>query len=225
MKRNSILSLAAMLLLMVSCHPATEVKTSPDVRTFGMTGDVKEVYLSQELLSNSAGPYQGEDPWLVEDFLELSFNEQGLVTDANGLGYDYDAEGNYLPGDPERGNMVRDAQGRIEKIYDYTQDAEWEGGVEDPEACLDRLYTYDDQGRPVTERMGSLSWGTTYTYTYEGDKPYPASCTYKENTVTYEYKEFDDKGNWTERITTFTCPSDAHPTIQREVRKISYWSD
>jgi hypothetical protein len=29
MKRISVLSLAATLLLMMSCHPATEVKTSP----------------------------------------------------------------------------------------------------------------------------------------------------------------------------------------------------
>lgn len=209
---------------MTSCEEKGEVKTSPDVRTFGLIGDVKEVYLSQELISNSAGPYNGEDPWLIEDFLDLSFNEKGLVTDANGLSYAYDADGNYLPGKPERGKMIRDAQGRIEKIYDYTQEAEWEGGVEDPEGCLDRQFTYDDQGRPVAEFTGS----STTAYTYEGDNPYPASCTYETydvTTVTYEYKQFDAKGNWTERIATFNCPSDAYPTIHREVRTITYWSE
>ena len=83
---------------------------------------------------------------------------------------------------------------------------------------------------------------TEYTYSYEGDNIYPSSCTfessdegwYSEGTITYEYFEFDKKGNWTERtlLTTTTVwnmeeegEAEKSEFRLRERRIITYWSD
>ena len=46
-----------------SCQNAEKTTTSPDLRTFGMKGDVKMVLYSVLLLDTSSEDEQG-DPWL-----------------------------------------------------------------------------------------------------------------------------------------------------------------
>ena len=242
MKNISILSLAAMLLLVVSCH--TENKAgSPDLRTFGMKGDVKEVFFSVFRLESSSAEEQG-DPWIQQDELLLSFDEAGRVTrDDYQNYYEYDDKGQVVEGTSEQTRLTRDDQGRI-VCYDNT-------GIDDTSDDFDIMdfrkisYTYDAQGRVATEEYNGWEWTNKYTYSYEGDNIWPASCTLEshdegwnsEGTITYEYLAFDGKGNWTERIVTRRTKEyeepwgDEEPEVEdyyletRETREILYWED
>ena len=104
-----------------------------------------------------------------------------------------------------------DDAGRLAKSYTLL----WEGGVE-------TVYTYDAQGRLATRQET--------TYDYDGNT---------ERTYTYEYVEFDDRGNWTERKSTVKSTVrlqeegyDVHErseimhepdAYQEEFRKITYY--
>ena len=91
MKRLAyLLTMAAVAL--VSCQPAD--KSFPDVRSFGLSGDVKEVYASTMDPELEA---EGEDPMLEPEILEFSFDELGRVTEDNsGNSFEYDAQGNLV---------------------------------------------------------------------------------------------------------------------------------
>ena len=116
MKRFFLLSLAAAAVL-VSCDRTA--KTHSDVLTFGLKGDVKEVRYSLLAVSNSLDEDQG-DPWLEQDELLLSFDEQGRVTrDDYGNIYAYDADGDFNGPYAEYTEVVRDASGRL-KSFDNT---------------------------------------------------------------------------------------------------------
>ncbi len=219
--------------------------TSPDVRTFGFTGDVKEVFLSTmdpDLLEED-----DVDPWLEEEMLEFSFDAQGRVTeDDYGNVFEYDADGN-LDGSEHR-RITRDGKGRFLSYVNEVLDDEGEFYDEDADVLdsCDITYAYDAKGRRVSEEYSGWEWGATYTYEYEGDAFYPSRVSYEsysegwndDGTITYEYLEFDDKGNWTVRnahrvSNTYEEPweEDMEPEIEteerttREYHNITYWSD
>ena len=76
-----------------SCQTAQKETTSPDLRTFGMKGDVKMVLYSELLLDTSSEDEQG-DPWLEQDELLMSFDREGrVIRDENGNMYEYDDDG------------------------------------------------------------------------------------------------------------------------------------
>jgi hypothetical protein len=233
----------ALLLVMaafafVSCDK--NGKTSPDVRTYGFTGDVKEVQLST---MDPALEEEGEDPWLEESMLEFSFDEMGRVTeDDYGNQFKYDDEGNVISQFKE---ITRDEQGRIVRVVNNILDEDGEFLDENLDVFdyCEVLYTYDEKGRVVTEDYSGWEWGTVYTYEYEGDKFYPCKATFKsynegfneEGTLTYEYLTFDDKGNWTSRNLNRVASSyeepweeDQEPEIEtseetiRQIRQITY---
>ena len=230
---------------LVSCEKG--VQTSPDVRAFGLTGDVKEVYRSSmdpELLEED-----DVDPWLEQDLMELSFDKQGRVTeDDYGNPYEYDAQGNFVRGYSDFTTLTRDAQGRILSYINEIFNDEGELLDEDADVLdyCSITYTYDEKGRRIGEEYSGWEWGTVYTYEYDGDAVYPGTVSFDgysegwidSGTITYEYLEFDAKGNWTVRNVNKVSSSyeepweedqepeiDTEETNTREYRTITYWSD
>ena len=168
---------------------------TPDRRTFGLIGNVKEVQIS--ITDNSEDIV--DDP-ILEDQL-MTFDEKGRITrDINDCEYVYDAQGNFIKGAKEYTKMERDEKGRI-KCYETRLDDE------DPD-CYRYTYRYDTKGRPTTIEL--LLWEGLYTntFTYSGDNVYPDKLAIEGDeegdhysiVVTYEYKSFDEQGNWTERV-------------------------
>ena len=114
MKKALLLSFAALSVL-AACTRAE--KTSPDVRTFGMIGNVEEVIYS---LTNLSVDQDTEDPLLARDEVALRFDELGRVTlDDYGNYYEYDENGNYAGLYSDYIKVTRDASGRL-KSFDYT---------------------------------------------------------------------------------------------------------
>lgn len=222
---------------LVACQ-SPEAVTSPDVRTFGMKGDVKTVSYTLEDVELSEEP-----DYEPEYELELTFDAQGRVTlDTYDNVYEYDAEGNFVRGSGKRTVMQRDEQGRL-ILYDNTilpEDGQYED--DDFDHLIKIGITYDDQGRmDLLDFEGPESMSQT-KYIYKDDQPYPSMEyydnqyeTFKEDgTVEYEYTAFDKKGNWTERtlLTTTTVwdmeeegEAEKSEFRLRERRIITYWSD
>lgn len=238
MKRFFLLSLVAAAVL-VSCDRTAKMPS--DVLTFGLKGDVKEVRYSLLAVSNSLDEDQG-DPWLEQDELLLSFDEQGRVTrDDYGNIYAYDADGSYDGPYAQYTEVVRDASGRL-KSFDNTAVPEEDFDDFDLMSYCSVTYDYDAQGRVATETYSGWEWGTTTNYTYEGNNIWPSKATLSsydeglnESTeVTYKYLEFDAKGNWTLReVTTvtesyeegFEDQKETYTSVTHEYHTISYWSD
>lgn len=241
MKKISILALAAVTLF-AACTP----KYNPnDARTFGLTGDVKEVHFSEEMVEASteeAATYF----WAEQDKLEMTFDEKGRITlDSYGTVYKYDEAGVFVSDDVPEAVMSRDARGRIE-VYDHTclEDADFTHY--DISKFYKYSYTYDAKGRPATAELGGWEWGENRTYAYDGAKVYPSVITKEggsegwneKTTLSYDYTKFDARGNWTERMVTKVTEGWEEPweegavaqvdttTVKsRQVRSISYWSD
>ncbi|MBQ9660784.1 MAG: hypothetical protein IJV37_05915 [Bacteroidales bacterium] len=188
-----------------------EAATSPDVRAFGLTGDVKSVSYSLEHLVPSETP--GTEPE-YEVFFE---DEPVLAFDAQGRIILYD---NILPLDDHSGaeeidyehyvklEISYDAQGRI----DLMDSEGWES------LCQTKYIYEGDRPYPFRE---------LYDLQYEGMED--------DGAIEYEYTAFDKKGNWTERFYTSTIKTtaswdeesgpDIHEDRYRERRVITYWSD
>lgn len=237
MKKALFVSALAAAVLAACQSP--EAVTSPDVRTFGMKGDVKTVSYTIEDIELSEEP--GYEP---EYDLELSFDEQGRVTqDSYNNVYEYDAEGNFVRGSGKRTVMQRDAQGRV-ILYDNTilpEDGNYEES--DFDHFIKIEIAYDAQGRmDLLDFEGPESISQT-KYIYKDDQPYPSIEYYntqyetftEDGTLEYEYTAFDKKGNWTERTILSTTKEwdlededsevETSETRYRERRIITYWSD
>ena len=238
MKKALLLSFAAVTVLAACTRTG---KTSPDARTYGLKGDVKEVRYSLLAVSNSLDEDQG-DPWLEQDELLLSFDELGRVTlDDYGNVYEYDEEGNYTGLYSDYIEVTRDASGRL-KSFDNTSIPEEDFDDFDVMDYCSVTYEYDATGRVTTETYAGWEWGTVTTYTYDGDKPWPSKITqksydegYNENSdITFKYLEFDARGNWTKRQSTIVTESyeegaedekESYTQERLETRSISYWSE
>ena len=223
MKKALFISVILMMFL-ASCKSENKATGSPDIRAFGLAGDVSEVYLTS-----------AEEP----ERLELSFDKAGRVTvDRYGSKYEYDADGNFIKGRTDSTTFTRDAQGRID-IYDNTPD---DFETLDYENYLQMKFKYDDMGRVVTEELGGWEWYYEFKFSYDKDNVYPAGMKYdggSEGTewkgeAKYEYKSFDQKGNWTERTVNLTeteseeFSDEAPKTVTKvftEKRRIIYHSD
>lgn len=195
-----MLFLATLFVCGSSICKATDVANdsqddTPDRRTFGLVGNVKEVQIS--ITDNSDDMV--DDPLIDEQ--QMTFDKNGRVTrDINDCIYVYDAKGNFINGKKDYSKMERDSKGRI-KYYETRLDDE------DPD-CFCYTYEYDTKGRPTTVTL-SL-WEGVYTdkFTYTGDNVYPDKLLTEGDeqgdhytiVVTYEYKAFDEHGNWTERV-------------------------
>ena len=234
MKKTLLVSLAALSVLAACTRTA---KTSPDVRTFGLVGDVEDV--SYSVTSSSAMYEEDVDPFLEQDEVVLRFDELGrVVLDDYGNVYEYDEAGNYAGIYSDDIKVVRDAAGR-RKSFDNTSISLDDFDVMD--YCR-VTYDYDADGRVATETYAGWEWGTTTTYFYDSDKPWPARITqksydegYNENSdITFKYLEFDTRGNWTKRESTIVTESyeegaedekESYTQVKQETRSISYWSD
>jgi hypothetical protein len=236
--KKSYLLLA--VLAVAACQPGQDNKPS-DARSFGLLGDVKEVYLTQTTLSSTNEMYEVTDEPGVER-LEFTFDAKGRVTlDTYGSVYEYNAAGEFVKGDSDFTELERDEQGRLAS-YDNTN-LEWDELDEfDFEHFFAYTFGYDARHRVVSEELNGWEWIETYTYTYDGDKVYPASATFEgdsegwteEGEISYEYTAFDAKGNWTERTKTVTVKgydiddeenAETWTDVVRQVRRFVYWSE
>lgn len=204
-------------------------------RAYGLYGNVKEVMLST-CKTTDVDP--GEDPWTENGKLEMAFDREGRIThDVAGNTYKYDEAGNVsmtLHGNTPVNEIKLDSKGRIVSYLkrDGLNDRDFE----------EYTFTYDAQGR--LQKSEAIFWEAldNDSLVYEGNKIYPAKIISNgaaeaynyESTTVYDYKEFDDHGNWTERYATtkgYEMIADDESTRedthyeQLERRKITYYSD
>lgn len=236
--RKLLFPALAAVLALAGCQNSD--KTAPDVRTLELTGDVKEVYRSEVAISNSMDEEQG-DPLLEDDELFVSFDEQGRVTrDPYGNEFAYDEDGDFTGTYAEWTEVERDAQGRL-IAFDNTEIPEERFDDFDVTGYCKLNFTYDAQGRVVKEEYTGWEWGSTTQRSYEGSKFYPSQAveefydagSNEKTTYTYDYLEFDARGNWTEREVTAVTEAweegseddvERYTIVTREVRTINYWS-
>ena len=202
---------------------------------YGLYGNVKAVRISICKMTDLA---DGEEPWVESDKLEMAFDRQGRITiDSKGNTYKYDEAGNVsmmLRGDTPVNEIKLDSKGRVVRYLkrDGLNDREFE----------DYTFTYDAQGRLLTSEANFWEALDYDSLVYEGNKVYPvkiitngaAEADNYENTTKYDYREFDDHGNWTERYATtdgYEMIADDESTREKthyeqlERRKIIYYSD
>lgn len=226
-------------LALAACQPKDGNRPS-DARTFGLLGPVKEVYLTQTLVSTSGDAFD-EDFAPGEENLEFTFDADGRVTlDSYGGVFEYDASGNFVAGFYDETEMERDQKGRLVS-YDNTS-RNWDEDYEDLdfEHFFCYHFSYDALNRVATEEISGWEWMETLTYSYDGDKVYPSGATFEsdsegwteEGEIKFEYTRFDDRGNWTERTKTITSRgydfddeenAETFSSVQTQVRRIIYW--
>lgn len=227
------------VLATASCQ--TKQNGASDALSFGLLGDVKEVYVTRTVLSTTDEEVELTDEPGAER-LEFTYDADGRITlDTYGNVYAYDADGNFVKGTCDSTTMERDGKGRLMK-YDNTNMAWDEFSDLDIEHFFEYEFGYDDQNRVNREEIGGWEWTETYYYTYDGKKVYPASATFEsysegwceEGTIQFEYTALDDKGNWTERIETITLTGyedgdkdNATTTTEviKQNRRFVYWAE
>lgn len=236
--KKSYLLLA--VLAVAACQPKQDFKPS-DALSFGLLGDVKEVYLTQTTLSSTNEAYEVSDEPGVER-LEFSFDVNGRVTlDTYGGVYEYNDAGEFVKGDSEYTELERDGLGRLVS-YDNTN-LDWDELEDfDIEHFFSYTFGYDDRHRVVTEELSGWEWMEVSQYTYDADKVFPAKATFEsdmegwteEGEISYEYTAFDPRGNWTERIKTvnakgYDFEDEENATtwtdVVKQVRRFTYWSE
>ena len=235
--KKSFLLLA--VLALAACQPKSNEPS--DALSFGLLGDVKEVYVTQATLSTTQEDMEISDEPGVER-LEFTFDANGRITlDTFGDVYVYDENGAFIAGCSEQTELERDELGRLVR-YDNTN-LDWDEFEDlDIEHFFTYTFGYDDQHRVITEEIGGWEWFDTYHYTYDGKKVYPASATLdsgvegwsEEGTIQFEYTAFDAKGNWTERIQTITIKgyeyddeenAETWTDVIKQNRRFVYWSE
>lgn len=235
--RKALFISAILMMSVASCTSENKTADSPDIRAFGLTGDVSQVYLTTVTLSTTDP--EAELTSEASERLELSFDKAGRVTlDRYSNKYEYDADGKFKMGRTDSTTFTRDSLGRID-TYDNTPD---DFEFLDFENYIQMKFKYDAMGRASAIEFGGWEWYTEHKFFYDKDKVYPSKMTYaggSEGTEykgeeTYEYISFDQKGNWTERKVTSTVTeseefSETEPktvnSVVSEKRRIVYYSD
>ena len=211
-----------------SAEVADHVNTPTDVRCFGLLGDVKEVRLSiREYTGDSE-----DDFWESKDSLQLAFDESGrIVRDNYENIYQYDAQGNFVKGLTEKSKMKRDEKGRVVEYMNWMDEEDDQG--------FTITFAYDAQNRMSKVNIGGWESTIDQIFTYTDDHVYPdrENCESEDEgdhystVITYTYKKFDVKGNWTEREAhsvakhTIDDEPEGEPTVLRRIeqRKIVYY--
>lgn len=208
---------------------------------FELTGPVEYSSVECWQTGTAEREYEEADMLWGRDY---GFNRRGyLVFDGHNK-YTYRADTVFLYGKDARAGMsvslTYDAAGRI-----VAENREYEGNAEG-DGAQSTEFSYDDAGRLA--KSYTLLWEggveTVYTYDAQGRLATRQETTYDydgntERTYTYEYVEFDDRGNWTERKSTVKSTVrlqeegyDVHErseimhepdAYQEEFRKITYY--
>lgn len=233
MKRLRIIFIMALSAIFICCANtakktdagAENDNTPADVKSFGLVGNVKEVTVTVLDLSS-----EKQESW-VDSTQYMKFDDNGRVLkDRFDLPYKYDDKGNFVYGLSEKSVMRRDEQGRI-VYYENRMDEEDDLG-------FDLKIEYDDKGRMAKTQI--VGWESTVDewYTYTDDHVYPDQQKLESEdegdhystVITYTYKKFDDKGNWTERevktVSKHTIDDEDQGTeesTQIQQRKILYY--
>ena len=225
------------VLSLASCQLFQKGYDPKDALSFGLVGDVKEVYVTKSVVSTDADE-DAIEYGLDEERLDMTFDEKGRITlDPYGCPYVYDEDGGFVRGYTDDTVMLRDKKGRLEAYDNTTDDYETDFDVE---TFFSYNFTYDARGRVIVEELSGWEWSETYYLVYSGKPAYPVSATFtaynenwnEEGTIEYEYLSFDDHGNWTERdqIVNYVgyeedCEDDAeaHTTVYHQKRRIYYW--
>ena len=229
MRSAIIMPIMALSVLLVCCantpSKKTDTNTPTDVRSFGLVGNVKDISVTVTDLSDA-------EPTSWQDSTQyMKFDDNGRVLkDRYDNLYKYDDKGNFIYGLSEKSKMRRDEKGRI-VYYENRMDEEDDQG-------FTLKFEYDENGRMVkTERTG---WESTVdqTFTYTGDHIYPDRINLESEdegdhystVITYNYKKFDNSGNWTEREIHSVCKhtidgelEDTTDSKSIEKREIQYY--
>ncbi len=176
---------------------AKDMKDTPiDVRCFGMVGHVKEfTFKTAEILPDSLEFWE-------DAVAKMEFDKDGrILNDCFGNLYQYDDKGNFIKGVSELCNMLRDEKGRI-VFYENKKD-------DDYNEKFTMKFGYDELDRMT--KVEIINWESTIeqVFTFSDDNIYPDHEKWDIDhegeiytlEVTYTYKNFDSKGNWTERET------------------------
>ena len=135
--------------------------------------------------------------------MEMSFNKNGqILKDHLGNIYQYARNGDFKKGNNNYTKVERDKSGHVIKYNDSKE--------EDDEANFQVQFIYNKKGNLAKVEFGGWTevFTVIYSYddegylikketkgTYEGGGAYTNECKYR-------YKDFDEQGNWKERVVT-----------------------
>ncbi len=247
MKSFKITILLVLSLLLVCCDNASkknaglasekansssvEVKetedTPIDLKCFGLTGDVREVIVTIHDISPD-----GDGASWQDNAENMEFDRSGKVLkDRFDNIYKYDDNGVFISGVSDKSKMQRDNKGRI-VFYENRMDEEDDEGY-----AIN--FEYDDNDRMSKVEFSGWEATVEHIYTYESGHIYPDRVNWESDdqgdhystVITYTYKKFDDKGNWTEREAKTVCKYtnvdspevETTESINLEQRQINYY--
>lgn len=188
----------------------TPIYDTTDAQAFGLNGHVRQA-VTQGFVT-----YE-EDGELKEGGLYYSntiiFDAYGhILQDEWGNEYAYDAEGNYYRGNHTYTTITRDKSGRLLKYIDEEPNI-------DSEENQVLTFSYDKKGRISTVMQGGWTGHWSEQREYQNENKYPSKTEMTSDSegedgeyrtvISYRYSNFDDEGNWTERI----CVSSGTKTI------------
>lgn len=203
--------------------------TFHDQNAFGLKGNVRHVTIEDWKATISGDMYFVTDN-IDNTKRELAFNSAGLlVKDNYGNSYKYNRKGEFVRGNHDYTALTRNSSGQITEYIDEVTNTDDEGNSR-------FTFTYDQKGRISKVQYSSWGEGFTETHIYGEDGLEITETTddYLEgggggNTIKhFEYKKFDNKGNWIERIVRITVTEEyddettTSENVYTEKREITY---
>ena len=175
-----------------------------DPQMYALKGNVHNVTIEPHNVGEWSGDYHATNSKGVGK-TEMSFNKHGqILKDHLGNVYLYAENGDFKKGNNGYTKVERDKSNRV-ILYNDSKE-------EDDEANFQVHFNYNGQGNIVKIEYSGWTEAFTVTYnyntegqllskktegTYEGGGAYTIECKYR-------YKEFDEQGNWKERVVTQT---------------------
>lgn len=169
--------------------------------SFGFVGDVKQV-ITRHYEATPSGDKLVRSSQQADSYNDsiITFNKKGQVTiDPYANPYVYDDEGKFVKGRSKASKVKINDEKLVVSYENRESNNHWEG--------YEYQFTYDESSRMKKVTYAGWEEVFSYSYTYDGDKRYPATmlmdgqaCAdlYK-STTKYRYTRFDDLGNWLER--------------------------
>ena len=228
---NDLLGGCAIRLVHIKGDESNEERTKAnDPAAFGLKGPVQRVTTVKYNASFWSGEYNATSS-VENSKREIVFSKDGrLLKDEFGNIYRYKNNGDFLKGNHDYTKLVRNKEGQIVEYNDCNPET-------DDESSTTIRFSYNEKG--LLYKIEYSSWGEEFSisYKYYADgnvRTEVSSGTFEggggyEEELLFEYKNYDDNGNWTERVVKNRLQESAEgnndvqsETIYIEKRDIKY---